>query len=221
MSTGKILGGVLVGLGAIAAAPFTGGGSLFAAGVSLSAALAGSSVGLAAAVGGGIIGGATGAGLSYKESQHNKNRNEHHFNEGVKAGGNRVKEKFTPIIKVQKERDELMLLCVKIGVYVSKIDGVIDPQELAEIDKLCMFINENPTTPEFLKKEIQRIIKSNIAFSQINEDVDRFLMGKSKKDRTNTLNFFTRFIETIINADKEVHPKEDDFLKRWKRIHKN
>jgi uncharacterized membrane protein YebE (DUF533 family) len=220
MSTGKIIGGVLIGVGAIAAAPFTGGGSLFAAGVSLSAALGGSAA-IGAAVGAGALGGAAGAGIAYKEKQDNRKANDNHFKEGMKSGSNRTKQKFSTILKTQKERDKLMLLSIKIGVYVSKIDGHIDPRELAEIEKLSLFINHNPTTPEFIKKEVQKIIKSDISFKEIHDDMDDFLKDKSKPYIKKTINFYTKLIETIINADKKAHPQEEEFLKNWKSQFQN
>ncbi len=220
MSAGKIIGGVLIGVGAIAAAPFTGGGSLFAAGVSLSAALSGS-IAIGAAVGAGALGGAVGAGLAYKENEDKNKAYKNHFEEGAKSGSNQSKQKFSTILKTQKERDGLMLLSIKIGVYVSKIDGYIDPRELAEIDKLSLFINDNPTTPEFIKKEVQRIIKSDITFTEIHNDMDEFLMDKSKPYISKTIDFFTKLIETIINADKEGHPSEIEFLKNWKSQFQN
>ncbi|AFU68738.1 hypothetical protein P700755_001923 [Psychroflexus torquis ATCC 700755] len=219
MSTGKILGGILVGVGAIAAAPFTGGGSLFAAGVSLSAALGGTAV--AAAVGAGIAGGTAGAVMANKENKEKDQANKNHFNEGVKSGENETKQKFNSILKTQKDRDELMLISIKIGVYVSKVDGVIDKKELEELNKLCLFIKQNPTTPQFIKDEVNIIINSSITFSELNTEIDKFLETKSESYKSQTIIFFDKLIETIINADKYVHTKESEFLKNWRKKYQN
>lgn len=219
MSTGKILGGVLLGVGAIAAAPFTGGGSLFAAGVSLSAALGGGAT--AAAVGAGIAGGTIGATMASKEKKEKETANKNHFNEGVKSGENKVKEKFNSILKTQKERDELMLISIKIGIFVSKIDGTIDSRELEEINKLCLFINNNPTTPDFIKKEVNKIINSDITFNEINSQVNSFLEDKPNDYKSKTHDFFVKLIETIISSDGNSHPKEIEFLNIWKKKFKN
>ena len=112
----------------------------------------------------------------------------------MKSGANKTKEKFNSILKTQKERDELMLISIKIGVFVSKIDGVIDPSELEEINKLCLFINNNPTTPAFIKKEVNKIINSDITFNEINSDVKSFLQDRWKK-----LQFYIFFIQRIGN----------------------
>lgn len=58
---GKVLTGVVIGVGAVAAAPFTGGGSVFGA-ATLLGSLSGAGT-VAAAVGAGVVGGAVGAAL--------------------------------------------------------------------------------------------------------------------------------------------------------------
>lgn len=219
MSTGKILGGILVGVGAIAAAPFTGGGSLFAAGVSLSAALGGTAT--AAAVGAGIAGGTAGAAVARKEKKEKDQTNENYFNEGVKSGANKTKEKFNSILKTQKERDQLMLISIKIGVYVSKVDGVIDKNELEELNKLCLFINLNPTTPQCIKEEVNKIINSNITYTELNDEIDKFLDKKSEKYKSKIIIFFDKLISTIIDADNSFHAKEMEFLINWRKKYQN
>lgn len=220
MSTGKILGGVLIGVGAIAAAPFTGGGSLFAAGVSLSAALGGTAA-TAAAAAAAVAGGATGAAISSKEKKEKELANKNHFNEGVKSGENNVKRKFNTILRSQKDRDELMLISIKLGVYVSKVDGVIDKNELEELNKLCLFIDQNPTTPKLIKEEVNKIINSDITYSELNIEIDRFLETKSENYKSQMIIFFDKLIATIINADKYEHTKETEFLKNWRKKYQN
>lgn len=216
MSTGKILGGVLIGVGAIAAAPFTGGGSLFAAGVSLSAALGGTAA--AAAVGAGVVGGVAGAAMSEKEKKEREKEQKNQFKEGVKTGSNKTKQKFNSILKTQKRRDELMLTSIKVGVYVAKVDGVIDEKEIKDLEKLSQFIHENPTTPPVIKDEINKILKSEISFNEIKSDVSSLLKGKSNNEKQQLEKYFLKLIQTIINSDGRVDPKEEVFLTKWKNI---
>ena len=61
MSFWKILAGAAIGVGAVAAAPFTGGGSVLGA-ATLVASLSGAGT-AAAAVGAGVVGGAVGASI--------------------------------------------------------------------------------------------------------------------------------------------------------------
>ncbi|MCG8796681.1 TerB family tellurite resistance protein [Tenacibaculum finnmarkense] len=217
MSTGKILGGILLGVGAIAAAPFTGGGSLFAAGVSLSAALGGGAL----AIGAAAVGGVAGAVIGEKEKEDIKESNKNHFKEGTVAGGNKVKEKFSSILKTQKDRDELVLISMKLGVYISKIDNIIHHKELKELNKLCFFINQNPSTPKFIKDEVDNILNRNIEFNEIQYEVNKFLNRKSDDDKKKTLVFFDKLIKTIVEADNHSHPKEIEFMNKWAITFKN
>lgn len=219
MSTGKILTGVLVGIGAVAAAPFTGGGSVLA-GASLVASLTGGTA-IAAAAGAGLAGGIAGSAMGNKEKKEKEQANKNHFNEGVKSGENKAKQKFNSILKTQKERDELMLISIKIGVYVSKIDGTIDKNELEELNKLCLFINQNPSTPQFIKEEVDKIIKSDITYSELNTEIDKFLEKKSKIYKSQIIIFFDKLISTIINTDNVTHTKESEFLKNWRKKYQN
>ncbi|MGL6001903.1 MAG: hypothetical protein ACRCZ4_07380, partial [Plesiomonas sp.] len=71
---GKILTGIAVGVGAVAAAPFTGGGSLLG-GVSLIASLSGAGT-IATAVGAGAVGGLVGAAVADSDEEEVKQAKE-------------------------------------------------------------------------------------------------------------------------------------------------
>lgn len=159
---------------------------------------------------GGVALGAAGTVMIYAKKQ--KKSNAHHFKEGILVGKNRVNEKAHNIIKVQKERDRLMLLGIKIGVFVGERDSFISPEILVEIEKYCLFINDNPTTPKFLKEEFQRIINSKISFNEINDEMDSFLEGKSRGERLKTISFFSRIVTAVMNADNEANLKHSIFL---------
>lgn len=114
-----------------------------------------------------------------------------------------------------------MLLAIKIGVYVSKIDGKIDDKELEELNKLSLFIEQNPSTPKAVKKEVKKIIKSDFTFAQLSSNIDLFLKDKPENYQLQTTDFFNKLIETIVNADGTVHFLEKDCLKNWNNKYKN
>ena len=72
MNYGKILGLAALGVGAVAAAPFTGGGSILGA-VTLAGSLAGAGT-IAAAAGAGVAGAAAGYAMSRKEEEEKKSK---------------------------------------------------------------------------------------------------------------------------------------------------
>ncbi len=158
---------------------------------------------------------------NYKGKKNRKESNNNRYNEGVKSGKNKIKQKFSSILKTQKERDQLMILSIKIGVYVGKIDGAISNQELFELNKICLFINQNPTTPKFIKEKINKIIQSEITYSELNTEIDKFLETKTGSYKSQTITFLNVLITTIINADRYVSPLESEFLKNWKSKYYN
>lgn len=74
MGFGKILGLAALGIGAIAAAPFTGGGSILGA-ATIAGSLAGAGT-IAAAAGAGAVGAGVGYALSRKEEEEEQAKNE-------------------------------------------------------------------------------------------------------------------------------------------------
>ena len=74
MGFGKILGLAVLGVGAIAAAPFTGGGSILGA-ATIAGSLAGAGT-IAAAAGAGAVGAGVGYALSRKEEEEEEAKNE-------------------------------------------------------------------------------------------------------------------------------------------------
>lgn len=213
MSTGKIILGTLIGVGAIAAAPFTGGGSVLA-GFSLAASLAGAG---GIAVGAGLAGGLAGAAIGEKEKKDRVKENESRFNEGAKAGENATKEKFGFILKTQKERDLLTLISLKLGVYISKIDNQLHSNEIEEIQNLYFIISNSPNTPEVIKLEIQKMLHPNfkISFEEIISEVKDFLKTKGADEKKNFYEYFDKLINRIIYSDGHCHTAEMDFSNKW------
>lgn len=213
MSTWKIIGGIVLGVGAVAAAPFTGGGSVLGA-----ATLAGSLTGAAAtAAGAGVVGGIAGAAMGEKEKEDRKRQNRNKYKEGSKAGANKTKQKFNTIIEKQKQRDKFMLLCVAIGSYVAKCDNEFHPLEKEELNNFIGRVNKSSTVPEPIRKEIEKITKTNISYDRLVYEVKMYLKKQPSDLIKKDIDFFTDLIEKIIHADNIVHEKENEFLCKWRK----
>jgi len=213
MSTGKIILGALIGVGAIAAIPFTAGGSVLG-GATLLASLAGAE---ALAIGAGVAGGVAGAAMGEKQKKDRKNENENRFKEGAKAGENATKEKFSSILKTQKERDVLVLISIKLGIYIAKIDNDLHSKEIEEINYLYFIVSNSPNTPVFVKSEIKKMLNINfkISYEEIIGEVKEFLEAKNSNEKKEFYEYFDKLIRKIIYADGHCHPAELDFLKKW------
>jgi hypothetical protein len=151
---------------------------------------------------GSLVVGIAGTSLVYKRKQ--KLSNENHFEEGLKAGGNRINEKASKIIKLQKERDRLMLLSIHLGVFIGEKNGNKNPKILSEIEKCCLFITDNPTTPVYLKQEFERIANSRISLDELDNLIDSYLEGKSSAECYETIYFLIKLTTSLMKVDEEA-----------------
>ncbi len=218
MQTGKILLGVGIGIGAIAAAPFTGGGSVLAAGVSLGTALTGAGTGIAvgaaaATAGGAVVGGGVGAALGAadeekrrKERQKAKKRG---FEDGRKKGEVETKKKVSKIIGDTKKRDDYLVALTSLCYAAAYCDGKITEEEQDELDYFLNYIKTNGALPAPLKGELTKIKETKAPFEKITNKLDKIA--------TKDLATFGKIIDSIIEADDILDPAEEIFKEKWEK----
>jgi hypothetical protein len=150
---GKILTGVAVGVGAIAAAPFTGGGSLVG-GATLLSSLAGAGT-IAAATGAGLTGAAVGAAMADSEEKEKEN---------IKNEG-RAEGKAETMVKVVKLEENLSSALGKLKTHDAHFKAII---ALEAVGVSCAACDGDFSENE--KEEIGGFVKGMLA-SSIPEDV--------------------------------------------------
>ena len=121
MGIGKMLGLAALGVGAIAAAPFTGGGSIIGA-ATLAGSL-GTAGAVAGAVGAGAIGATAGKILSDKEEEEEERKRR------KLAEANQKAEKATDIAKAHEEHTNYILSLSALGISMANADGEISEEE--------------------------------------------------------------------------------------------
>jgi hypothetical protein len=157
---GKILAGVAVGIGAVAAAPFTGGGSLVG-GATLLSSLAGAGT-IAAATGAGLTGAAVGAAMADSEEKEKEDMKKQGKAEG-KA------ESLLEIEKLEKKLIEALtnlkshgahfkaiIALEAVGVACAACDGDFSDNEKEEIGEFVKGMLAQ-SIPEDVKARIQSI----------------------------------------------------------------
>lgn len=127
MGWGKILTGVTIGVGAVAAAPFTGGGSILGAATALGS-LAGAGT-IAGAVGAGVVGGAVGSAISDKEEKEKAEQKR----EVAELSKNA--DKFETIASEHEEHTNLILALSALGISMANADGHISEEEREELNE--------------------------------------------------------------------------------------
>ena len=209
----SVLGGAAIGVGAIAAAPFTGGGSLLA-GASLAASLAGAGT-VAAAVGAGVAGGTAGYLISESEKD-----------EGRKEGRQRgIRETTAKYVKREKTLIESLRVAhstlkddqayfdwlkalVAVGMATAYADGEVTQDELDEINEFAMGVAHSHLPPH-VKAAITRIKNNPPSFNT----AMTFVRKLDRVDRS----LFEQVIKVVAAADGKETEEERALLAAFRR----
>ena len=196
MGLGKILGMAVLGVGAVAAAPFTGGGSILGA-ASLGASLAGAG---AAATGAGVVGAGIGAAMSDAEEQEEERKRREIAQANMKA------ENATKIVNETKEHYQLIIALTALGVSMANIDGEISPEEMDELNEFVGGL-AHKKYPQHVVDSINKILRKPPSFNEAME----YLKGVEEVEYPEIRNLLV----VIMESDEKIHPKEKAFLSAY------
>lgn len=190
------LGGV-IGVGAIAAAPFTGGGSLLGA-ATLASSLAGAGT-IAAAAGTAAVAGGAGAYLANKENEE-------------EAKNEKLKKEFAKTLSTlenDKAYFTFILGMTGLGLAMANADGHISDEEQQEIDD---FVNGMGSSnyPQDIKDIISDFRHNPPSLGMI---MDKYI---SKIDPVN-YDTLECLLEVTMHADGVVHKKEELFMEQFQK----
>lgn len=211
MSFWKILGGAVVGVGAIAAAPFTGGGSLLGA-ATLVGSLSGAGT-IAAAVAAGTAGAAIGESMGDETSARN---------DGYREGQKNAKAEYevkvqslelrlqTTLSKLKESSNffDAVIAMEAVAISAANCDGFICDQERAQIDMFISGLSQS-LLPESIKQKILDIYKKPLNIKEA-----MVLANKSGMD----MEVFDDIIALVINADGTVNTNEHAFVQTWSEL---
>lgn len=207
VSVWALLGGLVVGVGAIAAAPFTGGGSVLA-GATLMASLSGAGT-IVAAVGAGAVGAGLGASMSEK-SQNDK------YQKGIAHGlavhGAKVKdleqklflaaERYTE----QNNFNDFIICLFAIGASVAACDGSFDIEEENSLKEFVAGASKAALPPGILSA-IKELTERPPAFEAAMVYVEKL----DQKDWP----IIDDMLAIVVEADGVLAEEERKFLKQW------
>jgi tellurite resistance protein len=205
----KILGGITIGVGAVAAAPFTGGGSVLA-GVSLLSSLAGAGT-VAAAVGSGIAGGTIGAVMSDSDKEEGRREGERiataKYEQKVEKL-NRALEETLGKMKEDKSYFQLIIALFAVGMATANADGNVSAEEINELDEFITGAAYSSLPPH---------VKEVIAKLKANPPTFNEAMQLAKKlDEIDKILFET-VIELVSLSDGSVNDKERAILAAFRQ----
>lgn len=216
MSFWKILGGAALGVGAVAAAPFTGGGSLLGA-----ATLAGSLAGAGAiAAGAGTVGAAAGAAYSSHEAKKAQKQKQNDFNAGKRQAETenaiameKLKQEIINLLNENVQREQFIICSFAVGICCANADGNICDNEKEELEILVAGIGMSDTLAKTTKDKIEEMYITppnlNSVWALINEH------GLNEKKH---LDIYNQIINYIVEVDGNKCDSEKEFIDAWNSL---
>lgn len=208
---GKILAGVAVGIGAVAAAPFTGGGSLLG-GASLIASLSGAGT-IAAAVGAGAVGGVVGAAVADSDEKEKSEIKKQGIAEGRAENSLKITQlanKLSQALEKLKSHDEhfkAIIAMEAVGVSCAACDGNFSEDEKVEIGEFVKGMISQ-SIPKDVKEKIQSIYDNPPTVREA------FLLAKNTGM---PLEIYDDLIKFVMEIDG-VQPEEVVFVQAWNQL---
>lgn len=207
----KVLGGAAIGVGAVAAAPFTGGGSLLG-GATLLGSLAGAGT-VAAAVGAGVAGAVVAANLDSDEEAHKA---------GLEAGRQQAKaEHLAEIIKLNQKLEEAMRSLKLAGKHFNAIialnavalatansKGEISTEDREGIEQFIAGVAAD-AIPDSVKAKIESLYQEPPAVREA------FIIAK---ESGMDMSIFDEIINMVVLSKVSVHPLEAAFMQAWNSL---
>ncbi len=209
---GKILAGALIGVGAVAAAPFTGGGSLLGA-ASLAASLTGAGA-IAAGVGAvGATVGAVVAGGDEKELQ-----------DAEKKGTQRAEAEYSlKIEKLQNEmksmmadtssREQFLVACFAIGISCASCDGEVSEEELEELNYFAAGVGKSDMLSSTTQKQIAEMVDTPPSLRSV-----WLLINEHNFTTKEHIDLFNQIVHVVVEADGKTELSEISFVKEWNSL---
>lgn len=211
MSFLKILAGAAIGVGAIAAAPFTGGGSVLGA-ATLMTSLAGAGT-VAAAAGAGIAGAAAGAAIDSNEKEKLKARDKKNVETGIKCGEAIAAKKYekkiialTKRLNEYKDFERNIVGLFAIGIAVANSDGKICEEEINTLDLFISGVSKIKL-PAHIRIEVRKLRNNPPSIEEAIKKAKEY--GCRKQDIDDVINI-------MVEADEIITPEEEVFIQRWK-----
>jgi hypothetical protein len=206
-----VAGGAVIGVGAIAAVPFTGGGSLLGA-ATLAGSLAGGGA-VAAAVGAGVAGAVIGAHLGDDTASRQR-----HVDDGYAKG------KAENAVAVNELRNKLERIFEELKSAGKFFDGVVAMQAVAIAAANC-----DGEICESEKNDIEMFISglsaSNLPASVIAQITSLYEKPPSLRDAFAMaadsgmeMSMFDDIINLVVQSDGVVRVEEDAFMQAWNEL---
>jgi len=204
---GKVLAGVAIGVGAVAAAPFTGGGSLLGA-ATLGASLSGAGT-IAAASGAGLAGAAAGKAMSSREERERRSSTEKHEQTRAETDA-RLAALENNLARAMAESDSYfrgIIALEAVAVACAVCDGDFSENERLEIAEFVRgMLAQN--IPEDVKLKIEEVYNNPPTIKEAYQ---------LAKESGVPIDLFDEVIQFVMEVDG-VKEEEKAFAQAWNQL---
>ncbi|MCO4170376.1 hypothetical protein K8D10_00985 [Aeromonas veronii] len=213
MSFWKILGGAALGVGAIAAAPFTGGGSLLGA-ATLASSLAGAGT-IAAAVGAGAAGAAAGAYFDDDDDirEEGRRRGEQEAAARHALEKENLQSQIADLMSSVENREQLLVTMFAVGICAANADHEICDAERSELMGLVAGIGADKAISKATKNRIDKWYNAPPNLPTVWK-----LIEKHGFNEPEYIEMFSVIVNMVVIADEETKDSEAEFIDAWNSL---
>ncbi|EJO9912322.1 hypothetical protein NU785_003940 [Vibrio parahaemolyticus] len=209
----KVIGGAVIGVGAVAAAPFTGGGSIVGA-ATLASSLAGAG---AVAAGAGAVGAAAGAAKDNwdkKQEQEQRDLDRRAGAAEAKAEYEReldkLKNELASIIRDVEIREQFLVTSFAVGICAANADHDISDEEREELEELAFGLGKADVLSKAAQKRVEQWYNNPPELATVWRMIEDNGFNKPKH-----ISVFDKIINMVIMADDVENHHEEEFIEAW------
>ncbi|MEZ9537340.1 hypothetical protein AB4160_04000 [Shewanella sp. 10N.286.51.B8] len=216
----KIIGGAVVGVGAVAAAPFTGGGSVVGA-LTLAASLSGAG---AVAAGAGVAGAAAGIAIDKYSASEDKEKLDKVQREAKREGEqiatrrytielDKMKAELESILKDVESREQFLVTALAVGICAANADHEICDAEKEDIEVLVAGLGREKVLSEMTQKRIKSWYETPPNLITVWN-----LIEENDFNTSEYLKIFGNIVMMVVLADDEINEHEEEFIVAWESL---
>ena len=211
---GKIAIGTVIGVTAVAAAPFTGGGSVLGA-ATLAKSLAGVGA-IAGAVGAGVAGGTAGYACAKKDKEEcdvarQEGKQEAKAEHAIET--EKLKSQIKNMLSKIERREQFIVTAFAVGICAANCDGEISDLAMIELDELVAGIGGCNLLSEVTKKSVAEMKKYPPSLPDV-----QALIKEHGFTNSNYTSIFSDIISVTVNVDGEITEVEKSFIETWNKL---
>lgn len=205
MSWGKILTGVAIGVGAVAAAPFTGGGSILGA-AALGSSLAGAGT-LAAAAGAGVAGAAIANSISDSDEEKGREQGKKEAAVEYTIKLKKLEKKLASAFAGVENHFNAIIALEAVGVACAACDGDFSKNEREEIGEFVKGMLAH-NIPENVKAKIKAVYDNPPTVEEA------FILAEESEVE---LSVYEDVIQFVMEIDG-IKEEEEAFVHAWNQL---